>query len=168
MVAGLRLPHGYAKQSCMRVGGLGTRALRDGAAQVESLTAARQGAASEPSDTIRAVNALLTQLDQLRGQPNVMARRRRTHACFIMHNMQCSAGHAHVCPSANYARAVRKHSCAAKQTAVPLAWRQCDTGSQRSSGALPWESSSSIVTMPAAGHTACYLALRRRLYRPTQ
>ena len=44
------------------------------AAQVESLTAARQGAASEPSDTIRAVNALLTQLDQLRGHPNAMAR----------------------------------------------------------------------------------------------
>ena len=44
------------------------------APQVESLTAARQGGGSEPSDTIRAVNALLTQLDQLRGHPNAMAR----------------------------------------------------------------------------------------------
>lgn len=44
--------------------------------QVESLTAARQAAAAgnEPADSIRAVNALLTQLDQLRVYPNVMVR----------------------------------------------------------------------------------------------
>eukprot|EP00775_Hariotina_reticulata_P010268 gene10268-10427_t len=42
--------------------------------EVESLTAARKAAASggEPSDAIRAVNALLTQLDALRRFPNVM------------------------------------------------------------------------------------------------
>lgn len=42
--------------------------------EVESLTSARKAAASgnEPSDAIRAVNALLTQLDQLRSRPNVM------------------------------------------------------------------------------------------------
>lgn len=42
--------------------------------EVESLTAARKAAAGggEPSDAIRAVNALLTQLDQLRRFPNVM------------------------------------------------------------------------------------------------
>jgi len=42
--------------------------------EVESLTAARRAAAagSEPSDAIRAVNALLTQLDALRRHPNVM------------------------------------------------------------------------------------------------
>lgn len=47
--------------------------------QVESLTAARQAAAAgnEPADSIRAVNALLTQLDQLRVYPNVMVRRHR-------------------------------------------------------------------------------------------
>ena len=42
--------------------------------QVESLTAARKAAAggAEPADAIRAVNALLTRLDQLRHAPNVM------------------------------------------------------------------------------------------------
>ncbi|WIA29005.1 hypothetical protein OEZ86_011522 [Tetradesmus obliquus] len=42
--------------------------------EVESLSAARKAAAGggEPSDAIRAVNALLTQLDQLRRFPNVM------------------------------------------------------------------------------------------------
>ena len=41
---------------------------------MESLTAARKAAAggSEPADAIRAVNALLTRLDQLRHAPNVM------------------------------------------------------------------------------------------------
>ncbi|KAG2489739.1 hypothetical protein HYH03_011846 [Edaphochlamys debaryana] len=43
--------------------------------EVESLTSARKAAVagSEPSDAIRAVNALLTQLDALRRHPNVMA-----------------------------------------------------------------------------------------------
>ena len=42
--------------------------------QVESLTAARQSAmlGSEPSDAIRVVNALLTQIDQIKRYPNVM------------------------------------------------------------------------------------------------
>ena len=40
--------------------------------QVESLAAARKASSSEPSDAIRAVNALLTQLDALRRFPNVM------------------------------------------------------------------------------------------------
>lgn len=42
--------------------------------EVESLTAARKAAisGSEPSDAVRAVNALLTQLDQLRTRPNVL------------------------------------------------------------------------------------------------
>ncbi|KXZ54058.1 hypothetical protein GPECTOR_5g166 [Gonium pectorale] len=42
--------------------------------EVESLTSARKAAVSgsEPSDAIRAVNALLTQLDALRRHPNVM------------------------------------------------------------------------------------------------
>eukprot|EP00873_Tetraselmis_striata_P007007 jgi/Tetstr1/427271/TSEL_001724.t1 len=42
--------------------------------EVESLTAARKAAVSgsEPSDAIRAVNALLTQLDALKSRPNVM------------------------------------------------------------------------------------------------
>eukprot|EP00743_Colponemidia_sp_Colp-15_P011866 GILK01013349.1.p1 GENE.GILK01013349.1~~GILK01013349.1.p1 ORF type:complete len:431 (+),score=74.91 GILK01013349.1:69-1361(+) len=42
--------------------------------EVESLTAARKGALSgaEPSDAIRVVNALLTQIDQLRSYPNVI------------------------------------------------------------------------------------------------
>eukprot|EP01083_Nonionella_stella_P019294 53633_1 len=42
--------------------------------EVESLAAARQSAlnGSEPSDSIRAVNALLTQLDQLRSYSNVL------------------------------------------------------------------------------------------------
>ena len=42
--------------------------------QVESLTAARQSAmsGSEPSDAIRVVNALLTQLDQIKRHPNVL------------------------------------------------------------------------------------------------
>ena len=42
--------------------------------EVESLTAARSGAASgaEPSDAIRVVNAVLTQIDQLRQRDNVL------------------------------------------------------------------------------------------------
>lgn len=42
--------------------------------EVESLTSARQSAlrGSEPSDAIRVVNALLTQLDQIRRYPNVL------------------------------------------------------------------------------------------------
>lgn len=42
--------------------------------EVESLTAARKSAASgmEPSDAIRVVNALLTQLDKLKRRPNVL------------------------------------------------------------------------------------------------
>ncbi|KAL2634595.1 hypothetical protein R1flu_006074 [Riccia fluitans] len=42
--------------------------------EVESLTAARQAAfsGSEPSDSIRVVNALLTQLDRLKLRPNVV------------------------------------------------------------------------------------------------
>ncbi|CAI8038855.1 Pachytene checkpoint protein 2 homolog [Geodia barretti] len=42
--------------------------------EVESLTAARQSAmsGSEPSDAIRVVNALLTQLDQVKRYPNVL------------------------------------------------------------------------------------------------
>lgn len=42
--------------------------------EVESLTAARRAAVagSEPSDAIRAVNAMLTHLDALRSHPNVM------------------------------------------------------------------------------------------------
>eukprot|EP00897_Mesotaenium_endlicherianum_P000571 jgi/Mesen1/10514/ME000083S10019 len=42
--------------------------------EVESLTAARQAAlsGSEPSDSIRVVNALLTQLDALKQRPNVL------------------------------------------------------------------------------------------------
>lgn len=42
--------------------------------EVESLTAARRAAVagSEPSDAIRAVNAMLTHLDALRAHPNVM------------------------------------------------------------------------------------------------
>lgn len=42
--------------------------------EVESLTAARKAsmAGTEPSDAIRVVNALLTQLDQIRRFPNVI------------------------------------------------------------------------------------------------
>lgn len=42
--------------------------------EVESLTSARSSAfrGSEPSDAIRVVNALLTQLDQIRRYPNVL------------------------------------------------------------------------------------------------
>ena len=40
--------------------------------EVESLTAARRASGSEPSDAIRVVNALLTQLDQIRRYPNVI------------------------------------------------------------------------------------------------
>ncbi|CAI5495856.1 unnamed protein product, partial [Closterium sp. Naga37s-1] len=42
--------------------------------EVESLAAARQAAlnGSDPSDAIRVVNALLTQLDKLKQHPNVM------------------------------------------------------------------------------------------------
>lgn len=42
--------------------------------EVESLTSARKAAVagSEPSDAVRAVNALLTQIDNLRSRPNVL------------------------------------------------------------------------------------------------
>ena len=40
--------------------------------KVESLAAARKAGSSEPTDAIRAVNALLTQLDALRRFSNVM------------------------------------------------------------------------------------------------
>jgi len=40
--------------------------------EVESLTAARKASGSEPSDAIRVVNALLTQLDQIKMAPNVL------------------------------------------------------------------------------------------------
>lgn len=40
--------------------------------EVESLSAARRSTGSEPSDAIRVVNALLTQLDNLKSKPNVM------------------------------------------------------------------------------------------------
>ncbi|XP_052816316.1 pachytene checkpoint protein 2 homolog [Mya arenaria] len=42
--------------------------------EVESLTAARKGAMSgnEPSDAIRVVNAVLTQIDQIKKYPNVI------------------------------------------------------------------------------------------------
>lgn len=40
--------------------------------QVESLAAARQAGAGEPADSVRAVNALLTQLDALKSYSNVM------------------------------------------------------------------------------------------------
>lgn len=40
--------------------------------EVESLSAARKASGTEPSDAIRVVNALLTQLDSLRARPNVL------------------------------------------------------------------------------------------------
>lgn len=40
--------------------------------EVESLTAARSKSTAEPSDAIRVVNAVLTQLDQLKAYPNVL------------------------------------------------------------------------------------------------
>ena len=42
--------------------------------EVESLTAARRGAisGSEPSDAVRVVNAVLTQLDLIKQRPNVL------------------------------------------------------------------------------------------------
>jgi len=40
--------------------------------EVESLTAARKSSGSEPSDAMRVVNAMLTQLDSLKNQPNVL------------------------------------------------------------------------------------------------
>ncbi|MCI21910.1 pachytene checkpoint protein 2 like, partial [Trifolium medium] len=42
--------------------------------EVESLAAARKAAlsGSEPSDSIRVVNALLTQMDKLKSSPNVI------------------------------------------------------------------------------------------------
>jgi SpoVK/Ycf46/Vps4 family AAA+-type ATPase len=39
---------------------------------VESLTAARRANSSEPSDAVRVVNAVLTQLDSIRHCPNVL------------------------------------------------------------------------------------------------
>jgi hypothetical protein len=56
--------------------------------QVESLAASRQsGAGSEPADSVRAVNALLTQLDALKGHTNVMVRCR----IFLGKRMMCHA-----------------------------------------------------------------------------
>lgn len=45
-------------------------------AQVESLTMSRQSSmrGNEPSDAMRVVNALLTQLDQIKQLPNVLVR----------------------------------------------------------------------------------------------
>lgn len=40
--------------------------------EVESLAAVRQSSASEPSDSIRVVNAFLTQLDRLKGAKNLL------------------------------------------------------------------------------------------------
>ncbi|XP_023336092.1 pachytene checkpoint protein 2 homolog [Eurytemora carolleeae] len=40
--------------------------------EVESLTAARKNSGSEPSDAIRVVNALLTQLDSIKHYPNLL------------------------------------------------------------------------------------------------
>jgi len=40
--------------------------------EVESLTAARSASKDEPSDAIRVVNSLLTQIDQLKSYPNAM------------------------------------------------------------------------------------------------
>ncbi|XP_075255126.1 pachytene checkpoint protein 2 homolog isoform X2 [Convolutriloba macropyga] len=40
--------------------------------EVESLAASRKAQGSEPSDAVRVVNAMLTQLDQLKTQPNVV------------------------------------------------------------------------------------------------
>ena len=40
--------------------------------EVESLTAARSQSTSEPSDAVRVVNAVLTQLDRLKSYPNVL------------------------------------------------------------------------------------------------
>jgi predicted DNA-binding ribbon-helix-helix protein len=40
--------------------------------EVESLSAARNASGSEPSDALRVVNAMLTQLDQLKRLPNVL------------------------------------------------------------------------------------------------
>ncbi|KAJ3155691.1 Pachytene checkpoint protein 2 [Geranomyces michiganensis] len=53
--------------------------------EVESLSAARKAAMSgmEPSDAIRVVNALLTQLDQLRRKRNVILASLNSHVAFI-------------------------------------------------------------------------------------
>jgi SpoVK/Ycf46/Vps4 family AAA+-type ATPase len=40
--------------------------------EVESLSAARSASANEPSDAIRVVNALLTQIDAIKRFPNVL------------------------------------------------------------------------------------------------
>jgi len=40
--------------------------------EVESLTAARKSSGAEPSDAMRVVNALLTQLDSIKNHPNVL------------------------------------------------------------------------------------------------
>jgi SpoVK/Ycf46/Vps4 family AAA+-type ATPase len=40
--------------------------------EVESLTTARSNSGSEPSDAVRVVNAMLTQLDRLKRHPNVL------------------------------------------------------------------------------------------------
>ena len=60
--------------------------------QVESLAAARQsGCGSEPADSVRAVNALLTQLDALKGYSNVMVR-----PASVSGRMPCHSLHAHM------------------------------------------------------------------------
>ena len=62
--------------------------------EVESLTAARKAALSgnEPSDSIRVVNALLTQIDQLKERPNVlvMTTSNITEAILAVHLCQTS------------------------------------------------------------------------------
>lgn len=40
--------------------------------EVESLSTARKSSQSEPSDAIRVVNALLTQIDAIKDYPNVL------------------------------------------------------------------------------------------------
>ena len=58
--------------------------------QVESLAASRQsGASSEPADSVRAVNALLTQLDALKGHANVMV---RSHTAGLAQDKLCTLG----------------------------------------------------------------------------
>jgi len=60
--------------------------------QVESLAAARQAGAGEPADSVRAVNALLTQLDALKSYSNVMV-----CSCVLP---VCPAARALSCPKA--------------------------------------------------------------------
>ena len=59
--------------------------------QVESLAASRQsGASSEPADSVRAVNALLTQLDALKGHSNVMVRCHTASTNDLAHGVPCT------------------------------------------------------------------------------